>query len=37
MSFLDIDERLIELAKKITVVYSPIADVKEFQKPWMLL
>ena len=30
MSFLDIDERLIELAKKITVVYSPIADVKEF-------
>jgi NAD-reducing hydrogenase small subunit len=30
MSFLDIDERLIELAKKITVVYSPIVDVKEF-------
>jgi NAD-reducing hydrogenase small subunit len=30
MSFLDIDERLIDLAKKITVVYSPIADVKEF-------
>ena len=30
MSFLDLDERLIDLAKKITVVYSPIADVKEF-------
>src|SRR4030066_1055941 len=30
MSFLDIDERLIDLAKKITVVYSPIVDVKEF-------
>ncbi len=30
MSFLDQDERLIELAKKITLVYSPIADFKEF-------
>ena len=30
MSFLDLDERLIDLAKKITLVYSPIADVKEF-------
>ena len=30
MSFLDLDERLIDLAKRITVVYSPIADVKEF-------
>jgi NAD-reducing hydrogenase small subunit len=30
MSFLDLDERLIELADKIDVVYSPIADVKEF-------
>jgi len=30
MSFLDQDERLIDLAKKITLVYSPIADVKEF-------
>jgi len=30
MSFLDQDERLIGLAKKITLVYSPIADVKEF-------
>jgi NAD-reducing hydrogenase small subunit len=30
MSFLDLDERLIELAKKITLVYSPIADIKEF-------
>jgi NAD-reducing hydrogenase small subunit len=30
MSFLDMDERLIELADKIELVYSPIADVKEF-------
>jgi NAD-reducing hydrogenase small subunit len=30
MSFLDQDERLVDLAKKITIVYSPIADVKEF-------
>jgi NAD-reducing hydrogenase small subunit len=30
MSFLDLDERLIDLAKKISIVYSPIADVKEF-------
>ena len=30
MSFLDQDERLIELAKKITLVHSPIADIKEF-------
>jgi NAD-reducing hydrogenase small subunit len=30
MSFLDQDERLIELAKKVQLVYSPLADVKEF-------
>lgn len=30
MSFLDLDEKLIELANKIELVYSPIADVKEF-------
>jgi NAD-reducing hydrogenase small subunit len=30
MSFLDMDERLIELADAIDLVYSPIADVKEF-------
>jgi NAD-reducing hydrogenase small subunit len=30
MSFLDQDERLVELAKKITLVHSPIVDVKEF-------
>ena len=30
MSFLDQDERLIDLAKKIMLVYSPIVDVKEF-------
>jgi NAD-reducing hydrogenase small subunit len=30
MSFLDIDERIVDLAKKIQVVYSPIVDIKEF-------
>lgn len=30
MSFLDLDERLLELADKIELVYSPIADVKVF-------
>lgn len=30
MSFLDMDERLIELAQYIDVVYSPYVDTKEF-------
>jgi NAD-reducing hydrogenase small subunit len=30
MSFLDLDERLIDLAGKIELVYSPIADRKTF-------
>jgi NAD-reducing hydrogenase small subunit len=30
MSFLDLDERLIDLAQKATLVHSPIADVKDF-------
>jgi NAD-reducing hydrogenase small subunit len=30
MSFLDQDELLIDLAKKVQLVYSPIADVKTF-------
>jgi NAD-reducing hydrogenase small subunit len=30
MSFLDMDEWLFELASKVDVVYSPIADIKEF-------
>lgn len=30
MSFLDMDERLIELADRMTLVYSPIADIKDF-------
>ncbi len=30
MSFLDLDERLIDLAQKITLVNSPIMDTKEF-------
>lgn len=30
MSFLDLDERLIELADRMELVYSPLADVKEF-------
>jgi NAD-reducing hydrogenase small subunit len=30
MSFLDQDELLVDLAKKIQLVYSPIVDVKVF-------
>jgi NAD-reducing hydrogenase small subunit len=30
MSFLDIDERLIELAQKVELVYSPLVDNKVF-------
>lgn len=30
MSFLDMDERLLELADKIEVVYSPLVDTKDF-------
>ncbi|HEY9649216.1 MAG TPA: oxidoreductase [Coleofasciculaceae cyanobacterium] len=30
MSFLDLDEWLFELAKHVEIVYSPIADVKEY-------
>ena len=30
MSFLDQDERIIDLAKRIQLVYSPLADVKEY-------
>jgi NAD-reducing hydrogenase small subunit len=30
MSFLDMDERIIALADKIELVYSPLVDVKEF-------
>ena len=30
MSFLDQDERLIELADRIQLVYSPLADIKDF-------
>ena len=30
MSFLDLDEKLIDLAEQVELVYSPIADVKEF-------
>jgi len=32
MSCLDMDERLIELADKMELVYSPIADVKDFPR-----
>jgi NAD-reducing hydrogenase small subunit len=32
MSFLDMDERLIELASAINIVYSPLVDTKEFPK-----
>lgn len=30
MSFLDMDERLLELAELVDVVYSPLVDVKEY-------
>ena len=30
MSFLDMDERLIELAALVDLVYSPLVDTKEF-------
>ena len=30
MSFLDLDERLIELADKVIIVYSPVVDIKIF-------
>lgn len=30
MSFLDIDERIIALAEKIDLVYSPLVDTKDF-------
>lgn len=32
MSFLDLDEFLIDLAGKVDLVYSPVIDVKEFPK-----
>lgn len=32
MSFLDMDERLVELAQSIDVIYSPYVDAKEFPK-----
>jgi NAD-reducing hydrogenase small subunit len=32
MSFLDQDEQLVDLAKKISLVYSPIVDIKVFPK-----
>ena len=30
MSFLDLDERLIDLANLVDICYTPIADIKEF-------
>ncbi|MEO1803042.1 MAG: oxidoreductase, partial [Cyanobacteria bacterium J06629_2] len=30
MSFLDLDEWLIDLAQKVELVYSPFADIKEY-------
>ena len=30
MSFLDLDDRLIVLLERAELVYSPIADIKEF-------
>ena len=30
MSFLDMDERLLEIADRVDLVYSPLIDIKEF-------
>src|SRR5450755_4582961 len=30
MSFLDLDERLLDLAELVDICYSPILDIKEF-------
>jgi NAD-reducing hydrogenase small subunit len=30
MSFLDLDERLIELAERVDIVYTPLVDAKDF-------
>jgi len=30
MSFLDQDEKILELAEKVELVYSPLADIKDF-------
>jgi NAD-reducing hydrogenase small subunit len=30
MSFLDMDERILEIAGRVEVVYSPLVDLKEF-------
>ena len=30
MSFLDMDERILEIADRVEVVYSPLVDPKEF-------
>ena len=30
MSLLDMDERLLDLATKVDVVYSPLVDIKTF-------
>lgn len=32
MSFIDMDQRLIDLTDRIDVVYSPLVDIKEFPK-----
>jgi NAD-reducing hydrogenase small subunit len=32
MSFLDLDERLLELGSQVDVVFTPIADVKQYPK-----
>lgn len=34
MSFLDIDERLIELHDLADLVYSPLVDNKDFPRMW---
>jgi coenzyme F420-reducing hydrogenase gamma subunit len=29
MSFLDLDERLVELVQRVDIVYSPLVDTKD--------
>ena len=36
MSFLDMDERLITLAERADLVYSPLVDAKIFPRTWTL-
>jgi len=34
MSFLDMDERLLELSSQFNLVYSPLVDFKDYRRWW---